>query len=785
MFQRGAMKVKIGIYVNILKITLLLSYFFISSQITAMKPLNKPFLPDLTEQESIQAAQEESRSQILKSQRKQQCYDLMMILDPKYEARASQNDAYKLSSALKEYNFPILVSSSVVENFCLWQKKYYLNPEFLFVKPSDNDWYCYGHRTSPLMIFVPKKYLARFEQEPAPIVTQMKNCGFNIAGLDQITNLSYETLLSYIRKQESKIPEQQSGKPNMILADDLISFFIQPETPNLPTWNIYLIGHGGSRENTVGIVGYAKEPSMITGLPQAQFFKLMEYLQKINTSFLHYCTCYAGGQNLIKVRDTLSQLRVNFIVSAQGINESVTYSGFGVARFANFFAKLNTFFGNQASIGASKRESWENDPIASIVSEVIRKDSLNDAQPFVYIPAAGVFNALTVDKTVKIITKTVVKTHELEGKVIDLTDPNIRTVIIYPEYIAAPLKIHDHVAIVSPIGLKTKDDIINIHIFEKVMYEDKLSSIIPNFVSFQSSYSPITFVIKKLECFDYKNSSLGTVYSKPIFIENMIITISCTPTPNWYGVDAHVTVFFNYNNSTYSFSQEITDLSENSKKLFDQFNNLRALELKPSDLNELLKKSNLFKHCGLGDTNSDYVSLEHIIELIESQINKDFIVQKPGALKKSLLLKQKNFLEKSAGSFAMGSEEKDIDKQKKRMAYTKNLPKRIEQAKKLEAEIKELSWGQITIPTPKESSPLQQNKVSAQQIYLQDVANLQQKLAQEHEALQRQGLIKKPSWVSSIANGISNFFDGLSKKTWELIDSIRRYMITFPYSKRR
>lgn len=794
------MQTKRNVYINILKITLLLTYFCMLTQVLAMNPLNKPFSPDLTEQESIE---KEASALILKSQRKKQCYYLLMLLDPNWEKKDPMGIAFgglNLNAAFSEKSFPIIVSSNLIENYCSWKKGLGKSPfpaEVMYrFYPIDKDWLCYSHKKAPIVLFVPKNYIAHFSpsSENISITEQMHTCGFDVANLHTFENILPDTLLKYIENQGLTTIDDYD-----IQASDIESLFVKPTIPNSPLWNIYLMGHGTVLDE--------KGKAAIAGLEENEFFKLIKVFEKIGTSFLFYSTCYSGGQNLIKVQKELAKLTVNFMVGTQGINEQPILSFielhgfFRSTKFTQLFNKLETFFANPKNFVAQmKNVSWTKDPIAFLMSYAIDKNALDYCQPWVYTPAAGVFNAFSIDKSIRIITNSLARIYEFEGKTLDFTDSNIRTIIVCPHYIGIPLKIKSHVAIVSPTGLmienepiafeekkKVKEDDEKewitkestskiIHVFEKITYEDKLSSIIPNFMSFHYSFFPITFTIKDLNCFDYNNSKLSGNNKDLIAIKNMIIS----KYPLRPGVSM-IIVLFNYDNSIYSFSREIEDLYGTGKKLFDQFNNLPARELKPDDLNHLLKESNLFKHCGLDNVNSDYVSLEKIVELIESRINKDFTVQEPGALKKSLLFKQKNILEKSIHPFATPSNRTDIDYQKKRIAYAKMLPKRIEQAKELEENIKQLPEEELMIKTDNSIKP-----ISAQQIYLKDIAEIQQELAHQYDTMTQEGYIEKPSLMRYVINSFSTFFN----KLWEAAGSVQRYFTGIslrnnPYLKKR
>jgi hypothetical protein len=723
------------------------------------------------------------------------CYDLMMILDPNKEHEDSSGSycSLLLTQALRESAFPIIVSSNIVENICSWKQdstKSPLSPEVLYMLyPTNDNWYCYSHKTAPLMLLIPKKYVGNFMQTLSVDITeQMKQCGFSVENLHYFENLLPATILSYVKQQ--KLTLGLSNEFYKILTEDVASIFIDGINPKVstmltdnPTWNIYLSGHATYFQHNI-------EEKLIAGLVEDEFFKLMNVFQKIKTSFLQYVTCFAGGQNLIKVKEALFALKTNFMVSTLGTNEAATrgflienrLSFVSLTPYSNFFKKLNIFFGNPKSFAQRiKREVWENNPIASIVNEIVDKNVLDETQPWIYIPVIGVFNALSVDKSLKILTKSLTRAYEFEGTTIDFTHPDIETIIIYPDYIGVPLNIKPHVAIVSPTGLKeTKNSII--HVFEKIIYKDKLSSIIPNFISFNYSVSPITFVIKKLECFDYNNSGLGAGSNNPIVIENMVISIVgkevlVQETGGYRKLDAIITILFTHNNNTYSFSQEIKNLAGNSRLLFDQFKNLPASKLTSEELSTLVINSNVLKNCGISDTSGMNMTLENIVKAIESTIDKTTVVQEPGALKRSLLLKQKNILEKEAHEFTLPSMNKQIKKSNKELVLkqpkslisaVKYWQQRIEKAKKLESEIEKTPFTkQITIKQSDKQEKIQPIKVDEQQIYRQDMVNLQEELQKKYDS----ALAEQP-WQEYLTTNFNKYFNVIKTYPQKFLDKV-------------
>ncbi len=602
----------------------------------------------MTAAEEIAAAREEAQTQLLKKERKKNCYDVAMLFDEIGDEPINGNShrlSFELISSFTQKSFPIIVSSSTVYNFCFHKTTFKeivlsLNapankaPILISFDLTHDDWYCYDHPEADIMLFIPKGYAAQFTDASSKNNDDiLKECGFNPTHLKKIDRFSPDILFQYLKDKSHK-------KPKLPTIIALESLFLIPSRPNPRTWNIYLAGHGNTDYS-------------IAGLYKSNFLQLLSVLQKINCSFLHYVTCYAGGFNQNMVKDQLSDLKVNFIVSTQGINESLTYGAFfGSPYITDFFKMTEFFFGNPIQFieQGVRQKNWQKDPIATIVKTVIDTTQLDFTQPFVYLPTVGVFNALKVDDSVKIITESLAKAYAFEDKVIDFTAPGITTAIIYPNYIAIPLKMKSNIAIVSPTKpgptlVLPKNAKADLHILEHVIYNGTLSFLIPNFVVFNQKIGMTTFVIKKLECFDYKNSGLGNEYKKPISIENMII---CYYTDLSTSV---ISVFFDFNKKSYLLKLSLIgydDPYQFRKALFGEFKTLPAQLIQQNNMDTLF--TDILPYYLKTTSATSPKTLSDIATLLEATIDKTTQVQERGSLKKILLRKQEQIRQEQSWS---------------------------------------------------------------------------------------------------------------------------------------
>lgn len=597
-----------------------------------------------------------------KVQRQKQCYDLIMILDSlKTEKLSHDRQAMSLNfiSALIQKNFPIIVSTNIVSNVCIQVNNpestplskdvatSYTNLTKVFSNLTNADWDAYMHPQSDILLFVPKKYSALFSSIADTLPEKMKACGFNVTHLKHIEHLSSEALLEHIPKQDPF--------KNLSIIASLESLFVMPQY-NSRTWNIYLTGHGLTNHS-------------IAGLKPSDFLNLLACFQKIKCSFLHYCSCYSGGFNRDIVQKELSQLKVNFIISAQGINEETTYqvklpSSSIPFAFTNFFKMTEFFFGNQMEFIHQKKsnKNKQKDPIASIVSTVINKNKMTSTQPFVYIPSIGVFKALRVDKSIKIITETLAKAHIFEGKNIELIDDAISAVIIYPPYIPIPVTIKNNISLAFP----TQTEPIDIHIFEKMTYQDTLASMICNCASLNRKTKTIVLAIKELHCFNYPSSELDNNEENGFLIKNMIIQIN-----NVDKAGTRITVLFNMNDQTYYLAESFKKISwkKFNKALLDSFtkknpqeiSSVQLIKPKTGDLLYDFLSHSLRLHL-LAPSQDTQRTLADIIALLESKINPTTHVQQIGALKKVLIHKQQTVLEKEINPLALTKKKQVLSK---------------------------------------------------------------------------------------------------------------------------
>ena len=547
---------------------------------------------------------------------------------------------------------------------------------------SHNDWYCYIHKQADLILLIPKDYITRRAPQGASgIEAQLEACGLRIADLDKINNVSPESVLNAIKSKKTSSP--------INIIDGFKTMFLikksSAEIENASSWDFCMRGHGGPAKKKSEIMqeqanrkshfdvaqklvdearamnnnillshatkylekmqenrdsyspllksienlsdeSVVPQTASIAGVSFDEFVRLMDFCNSsIKTNLFYYCTCFGGGYNQTFVNDMLQKLNVNFIVVAEGLNETVTFAKIETlepTNFTRFFGLLENFFGEPTQvIGIKAPQGLLKDPIATIVGTIANVTRIENL-PFVRIPAVGIFTALNVDKKVKILTNTTVKAYESEGRTIDLTNQDIQTILIYPKYIQVPLRI-DYQSIISPTPQTIDQLYKTTHIFEEIISNERFDSIVLNFIKLNKSYSQITFVIKKL-----------TIPTSPQPIENLIIQIAGQLSEGT--IKSSINIMYTRGGKTYEKSVE---LSLGKMTLKDYSNLSEYNEVAPERIS-----SEAMRFFDKKDTKDlegiSITTLADVVTHFDTKINKEFGVQKPGALRNVLLLKQ-------------------------------------------------------------------------------------------------------------------------------------------------
>jgi hypothetical protein len=768
---------------------------------------------------AIQSMASETKSIRVMKLPKKQCHNLICLFDPdRYEGIWAYKNAIgnDFVDALNEKIAPIIATTNFIYNFCYWKKhesrikqklqtiqnnligRFDQRLDFL-QKVMNTDlvgWECFFHKRAGLVLLIPQQY-SKAER------------GFDLNSLDKMSGELYSAILQYVENHESAHDK---------IIEDFKSMFIKKDL--LSVWNIYISGHGGPTKEIKGkkineqkiaqlikkiqariqvikeegfneeelnkqekkiekLLDQLKQPRLqglswqkeflgnIAGLKNQDFMQLMGFFEHgIKASFVHYETCFAGGFNQIILNQQLANLDVSFIVSTHGINESSTTYVEKKMKFTAFFKKLEALMCDASDIIGNQEAINEliKDSIAEIVESLINKASLDYNQPFVRIPSVGVFKASDIAQEVQLLTHSLARAHEAEGSPIDYTDSSIKTIFIYPSYIKVPIKIKEHVAIVSPAPQSVEDiDKPTIHVLENVSYQDTLSSIIPNFASFNTRYQRIIFVIKELYCLDGQYLKLDDGKNSPILLKNVIIKIAPADSlQGQYGgyMDASIDVAFTYNNRDYAISKRVNAIQDNMKGLFDAFEEEKIEPVAAKDMQSVAEK--LIGKVGIAKLarENKAITLPSMVGYFEQLMNRFSQNKKTVSnVKNAVLLKKIKKLERLTSDAALKMQKAFITK-------TESMPglmwmKRIERLQK-NAQILLDQTNKVVI-SDAQNAALLSTKAKVEKIF--------QMLEKEHALATKQLSVQEQDVLASEKSpGVLQRAAGALQKAGEAID---------------
>lgn len=449
----------------------------------------------------------------------------------------------------------------------------------------------YSHKSENISLLIPKEYIAANipKSTNANMNEQAKACGFNPDVLRALPNTTTDNILKQLQIESTRPTEEKN-----FLAHLTSMFTIQRKSnrelihpQNASAWIMYIIGHGSPAFLTIGgvrqqyamykqaltnpnyyiidpqtqgriptsqVAAKAKEyeqllqgrsawadtqiipeSAQIAGITGSDFAQLMTFFdEKLDTAYVHYISCFSGGSNQTFVNETLSSLKVHFIVSTQGIQEGYTSTGLGIAwdsrygmkitgqDLAEFFKLLRTFFTKQKEL---KIEGKSKDPIRLILATIISDDKPQN-QPFVRMPETGAFVATPVTENTETITKEMARTYESQRKPFDFSAPNINVVIISTPRVNSLIDFgkkgtEGHTAIVTPSPASFLPEYEAINEFREINWQDTLQALLFNLSYLNARLYTQTFVIKTAKGILLQQSGLQDQQGAPI--KNLIV----------------------------------------------------------------------------------------------------------------------------------------------------------------------------------------------------------------------------------------------------------------------
>ncbi len=400
---------------------------------------------------------------------------------------------------------------------------------FSLIPVNDGGWEIYSSVDASFYLFLPNKLLESNK---------------NIKTALNVTTGNRCTIKNLVQSDKSinNIPSK------IVIKIETIASFL---TPGSGYWDIYLQGHGESGDT-------------IAGLSINQFKQLLVFLSEtVCTSFLYYLTCFGGGINLVtpyfnkKEKGLIKNYPLNFICVSGATTElsAFTYYFFHDSLspndvkftpyklcpntknndlacvrcsidFNGFFSALKSTInpGNNnmpnAMMNKNQEKPWQN-----VLKFVVSRGCQETNTPLIRYLKSAFFQALPVDGGVQVLSKAC--THEIGScSCTSIQVKNTKALLVYPHSFMASINIEQSM----PFVVSMNPEAI-IHFFSKIMaYEFKLEDIIRGFLGDTEDITgtmPIKrFVIKYLECKNYKNSGLpsssnveGPIILKDIFID--------------------------------------------------------------------------------------------------------------------------------------------------------------------------------------------------------------------------------------------------------------------------
>jgi hypothetical protein len=395
---------------------------------------------------------------------------------------------------------------------------------------------CYLHKSASLALLIPKKYILENKSSAANLssLDQAQACGFNSSQFTPIDLVKPEHALEKLKGQKSS-----SGNKTQLINNLTASF--QQKKDAEEKWVFYFSGHGEpARLGKDGKI--MRETAHVAGLLFNEFKNFIEFCNKnLNVGFMHYNTCFGGGSNQAALNQTLSALNAQFILSAEGSDETSTYTNtptfipfdnrliLSNEPLRDFFKLVNLFIDKPKEFVQLKGP--KTDPFVKILRTIV-PEMTETNQPSIRFPSAGVFKALALENSAKVLTQSIVTAHEIEKRPINLADTEVIDLIIYPFRINVPLNLGKKIrSIVFPTTKIIEQNNETVHVFENVIFENKLQELLFALTYRNARFHKQTVIIKKLTGILYESSDLPAAPA----INNLIVQIQgilgTNPTP--------------------------------------------------------------------------------------------------------------------------------------------------------------------------------------------------------------------------------------------------------------
>lgn len=178
-----------------------------------------------------------------------------------------------------------------------------------YVTPFDPEEWCIYTNDGGYYLLIPKKYKTQYAQ-----------VGFRC---DSLKKVVYAQDSAYIYFESQNSQTLAEALPDFFLTHDDFNNQIMPYT-----WNIVISGHGGGiyrEKNDNGVVSWKGEP-FIVNMTVQEFKDVLTFFQsRVDTHFLHYSCCYAGGNHSSLIFGQGGEKTYNFPIICGTLTDCISY----------------------------------------------------------------------------------------------------------------------------------------------------------------------------------------------------------------------------------------------------------------------------------------------------------------------------------------------------------------------------------------------------------------------------------------------------------------------------
>jgi len=265
----------------------------------------------------------------------------------------------------------------------------------------------------------------------------------SVLGLNSkmLTKLSHDQFARQVREIDPELIAYKEGwRGSLVLEEKLRKEFEKEKYKiNLPVLNNIFLE---KIEKRIVLMGHGFYKEKIAGFDFEQYVTFLKRLQDVNCVFLYLLSCYSGGMSQIKAQTALKKEHKklfkknlpSFIIIAGSMAdivaraEEVDFEGLFMSLHEFLFATITSRQIKGVIKGEErekvrvrdwiKEKKWiSKKPFGKIVKHVTR--DLIENTPSIYIPYISkegfFFDALEIDKKVKIVTLPVLLQYELEA----------------------------------------------------------------------------------------------------------------------------------------------------------------------------------------------------------------------------------------------------------------------------------------------------------------------------------------------------------------------------------